>query len=138
MVGVFLQDGYEAPARQEVVLAFAQVQGHFGAALRTVDRLDRVLAFLPGHVAFPAHALGRRQTRATCRQGHLVGDDERRVEADAELADQVRVLRLVAGQRIEELTRTGPGDRADVGYDFVARHADAVVGDCNRAGFRIE
>ena len=36
------------------------------------------------------------------------------VEADAELADQARVLRLVARQRREELARARLGDRADV------------------------
>ena len=63
---------------------------------------------------------------------HLVGDDERRIEADAELADQVRVLLLVAGQLREEFARAGLGDRAEVRDHFVAVHADAVVADGER------
>ena len=44
-------------AVEELVLAFAQVQRHLGAALRPLDRLDRVFA---AAVGLPAHAvLGR-------------------------------------------------------------------------------
>src|SRR5206468_11535569 len=38
-----------------------------------------------------------------------------------------RVLRLVAGERLEELARPGLGDGADIVHDFLTRHADAVV-----------
>ena len=69
---------------------------------------------------------------------HLVGDDERRIEADAELADQMRVLLLVAGELAEELARAGLGDRAEVRDDLVAAHADAVVGDGDRARLAVE
>ncbi len=62
-------------------------------------------------------------------QGDLVGDHERRVEADAELADQalrrLRVLGLLdLGQ---QAGGAGLGDGADQVDDVLAAHADAVV-----------
>ena len=44
-----------------------------------------------------------------------VGDYERRVEADAELADELGVALLVAGQAAEELRGAGLGNGAQVG-----------------------
>jgi hypothetical protein len=70
--------------------------------------------------------------------GHLVGDDIRRIETDAELADQVRILGLIAGQRRKELARARLGDRSEVLDRLVARQADAVVGNAERAGFLVE
>jgi hypothetical protein len=67
--------------------------GDVGAALRAVDRLDFEVA---AAFAGPAHALVRRQPGAARLDGDAVGDDEARIEADAELADQVGVLLLVA------------------------------------------
>ena len=63
-----------------------------------------------------------------------VGDDEGRIEADAELADQLRILLLVAGQALEELGGARLGDGAQVRDRFVAAHADAVVADRQGAG----
>ena len=54
--------------------------------------LDRVLAFA---VLSHLHALFRGQPGAARQQRHAVGDDEGRIEADAELPDQLRVLRAV-------------------------------------------
>jgi hypothetical protein len=67
----------------------------------------------------------------------LVGDDERRVEADAELADQVRVLGAVRGELLEELARARLGDGADVLDHLLPRHADAVVRHGDRPGRRV-
>ena len=69
---------------------------------------------------------------------HFGGDDERAVEADAELADQGAVGLLVAGEPVEELLGAGLGDGAEIGDHFVAAHADAVVGDRDRAGVLVE
>ena len=65
--------------------------------------------------------------RPAGHDGDPVGDDEARVEADAELADQLRVLLLVAGEAREELARAAARDRAEVLDRLGARHADAVV-----------
>ena len=60
-----------------------------GAARRLGDGLDGVVA-LAG--ALPAHAVLGAEAGAARHERHPVGDDEGRIEADAELADQVRVL----------------------------------------------
>jgi hypothetical protein len=69
-------------------------------------------------------------------RAHLdpLGDDEGRVEADAELADEGGGLLLISRERAEELGRSGAGDGAEVGDRLGARHADAVVGDRDGAG----
>ena len=65
--------------------------------------------------------------------GDLVSDDEPRVEANAELADQVGVFPGVTGHLAEEFSRAGLRDRAQVLDDVVTRHADTVVRDTDRA-----
>src|SRR5690606_1481899 len=55
----------------------------------------------------------------------------------AELADQARVGLLALAQRLEEAARAGAGDRADVGDDLVAVHADAGVADGQGAGVAV-
>src|SRR6185312_2098812 len=52
-------------------------------------------------------------------------------------ADEVRVARLVARERAEEFARARARDRADVRHHLLARHADAVVGDADRARRRV-
>jgi hypothetical protein len=47
----------------------------------------------------------RAHARAPRDERHLVGHDERGVEPHAELADEVRVLGLVAGEPLEEFAR---------------------------------
>jgi hypothetical protein len=64
---------------------------------------------------------------------HPVGHDERRVEPDAELADEGRVLPLIARQRAEEFAGTRLGDGPDVLDHLPPAHADPVVGDRDRA-----
>ncbi len=134
MVRVLADDRAQPRPVEQVVLALAQVQRDLGAAVGLLRHFDGELA---AAVRLPAHALVRLLARAAGEHRHLVGDDERRVEADAELADQVRVLLLVAGQLREELARAGLGDRAEVGDHLVAAHADAVVRDAQRSRRRV-
>ncbi len=129
MVGVLLDDRAQPEAVEQVVLALAQVQHDRGAAGRRLDGLQRVLA--PA-VRLPPDAFGRVQALPAGGQRHPVGHDERGVEAHAELADQRRVLTLVAGQGPQELARPRLGDGPDVLDDLLAAHADAVVGDGDR------
>jgi hypothetical protein len=68
---------------------------------------------------------------------HAIGNDECRVEADAELADQLRVLARFARERFEKALRARASDRADVLDDFLARHADAVVANGQRLRFLV-
>ena len=60
---------------------------------------------------------------------HLVGDDEGRVEADAKLADQLRVAGLIARQVTEKLGGAGAGNGSQMLDGLIAGHANAVVGD---------
>jgi hypothetical protein len=61
VVGVLADDGLQLPGREQVVLAFAQVQGDLGAARRALDHFDAEFARAFG---FPAHALRRGSTPA--------------------------------------------------------------------------
>jgi hypothetical protein len=74
------------------------------------------------------------------RDRDLVGDDEGRVEAHAELADELRIGARVARQLAEELSGAGLGDGAEVLGGLVAGHADAVVAhrDGGRLGVEFE
>ena len=80
----------------------------------------------------------RNSSSPSRNDGDLVGNDEGRIEADAELADQVRVLGLVAGQRREEFPGAGLGDGAEVFDGFIAAQSDAVVGDGDGARRLVE
>src|SRR5690606_3310178 len=58
---------------------------------------------------------------------------EGRVEAHAELADELGVARLVARQLAEELASAGTRDGAEIRYRLLAAHSDAIVDDTDRA-----
>ena len=105
------------------------------AALRPGDRLDFELA---GALGTPAHAVFGGDAGAARLHRDAVGHDEAAVEADAELADQLRILLLVAFQRCHEFARAALGDGAQVGHRLLGRHADAVVGDGDRLRLGIE
>ena len=77
-------------------------------------------------------------TRLAGFQHDLVGNDEGGIEADTELADQLAVPGLVAGQCFKELLGAGAGDGADVVAHFIAGHADAVIGQGDGAGGLVE
>src|SRR5207248_10894082 len=67
-------------------------------------------------------------------QRHLVGDHERRVEADAELPDQALRGRGVLGllDLLQQGRGPGLGDGADQLHHLVPGHPDAVVADGQR------
>ena len=75
----------------------------------TLDSRDAVFT-LP--VGDPRDALLGRRVRAATEHRHLVGDDESRIEPDAELADELGILALIARETLEKLARAGAGDRA--------------------------
>ncbi len=110
------------------------MQRDVGAARRFVQHLDRELA---AAVRFPAHTLIRLLSGAARRDGNLVGHDERGIETDPELADQVRVLLLVAAQLGKEFPGPGFRDRAQIADDLVSAHADAVVADRDGPGILV-
>ena len=94
----------------------------FGASA-AADRADRIFALavgrpLPGLVA----------ARLARDDVDTVGDHEGRIEADAELADELGAV-LGGLEPLEEGTRAGARDRAQRLGQLVAAHADAVVLD---------
>ena len=139
-VGVALDDVAQdvvarVVAQALLVVVRVQVQGDGGAARLALAVGDRVRA---ASLGLPER--GARLTRAPREQGDLAGDHERRVEPDAELPDELgrRVLALRVFERGEELFGAALGDRADVAHDLVARHADAAVGNGERALFGVD
>ena len=135
MVGEFADNGAQLPAFQELILALAQVQGYSRATVRLLDGFQRKLTF---PVRFPAHPFLGFRTRITSFERHSVRHNEGRVKADAELADELAVLRFIARQRFKETARTRPCNRADIFPDFVTVHADAIVRYRNRARFLVK
>ena len=134
VIGVLLDDGADLPLVQVALELVLQVQHDLGPALLAAAFLDRVGAVTGG---FPEAPLLCRAPLAG-RQGHPVGDHEGGIEADAELADQFRVVggSLVL-QGLHEGLGAGAGDGADVLLDLGLAHADAVVADGQGAGFLI-
>ena len=84
----------------------------------------------------PVHARSGIEPGAARIDVDPVGDDERGIEADAELADQLRVLLLVAGHAREEFGGARLGNRAEMLDRLLAAHADAVVGNGDRVRLR--
>ena len=126
MIGVLADDGAHAPVVQEIIFPFTQVQGDFGAAVRFGDVINGVFAFPFG---FPQHAVLGAVACRTGAHGDFVRHDERRVETDAELADQLAVFRLVRAHGLQERLGAGFRDGPEVVDHLVAVHPDAVIGD---------
>ena len=87
------------------------------APLRTIRRLDRELALSVGP---PAHRICGTEPRLATDDFDFVGDDEGRIESDAELADQPGILLFVAGQLLQKLGSARSRDRAQVFDDLIA------------------
>ena len=135
VVGVLRRDRLQLPSAQELFLPLAQMQRDAGAALRAGDRLHLEIA---APFRAPAHALLGRQTGAARLDRQPVGDDEAAVESNAELADQLGVLLLVALERRHEFARPALRDGAEIRDRLGCRQADPVVGDRDRLGLRVE
>ena len=131
MIRVLAHQLAQARRLQELLVLVAQVQDHFGAAVGLVGRLDLVLALA---VRIPAHP---RRVAALGQHRDFVGHDERRIEADAELADQLRVLGGIAAQGLQEFLGAGARDGAEIVDHLRLAHADAVVLDAQGAGARV-
>ena len=134
VVGVFAHELLQLPGLEEAGIFFVvgvglELHDDVGAGVRALTRghsvAVRALGFpFPGLVG----AVFLRD------DGHLVRDHERRVEAHAELADDVGVGGLVLVERLLELQTAGAADRAEVVFHLVLVHADAVVADGQGAG----
>ena len=108
VVGVLAHQVAQAVRIGKVQRILAQVQDDPRTATG-IGILYRELVLAPGH---PARALARAGGAGEHLQ--LIGNDEGAVEADAELADQVGVFLLVAGELRKELGGTRLGDGAEL------------------------
>ena len=130
VVAVFLDK-----AGQRVLVEVVAVTLGVGILLEHQDDLgaDVVLVGLGQGIALDAFGLplpgGVRALRAG-NNGDFGRHHERRVEADTELADDVDVIALVFGLEIQ---RAGARDGAEVLFELLFGHADAVVADGQRA-----
>ena len=84
-------------------------------------------------VATPFH--GRRVLIALCDDIDLLAHHERRVEAQAEVADDGVCVILVL---VEEVVGSRESNLVDVLLDFVSRHADTVIANGNGFGVFID
>ena len=127
-VGILLHEIGDTPPVEILELVVAEVQR---------DRSPREVALAVGdrvaarHVGLPlARDFGAALHRL---DRHLVGDHERRVEADAELANELgKRLPAFFLQHLAELLRAGRRDGTEVLLELGGVHADAVVGDHQR------
>ncbi len=134
VIGILPHQRADAIGVGEILLALLQVQHDARAALRQIDGRDGEFAVA---ARLPVHTRSGIQAGATRIHVDAVGDDERGIEADAELADQLRVLLLIAGHAGEEFGGARLGNRTEVLDGFLAAHADAVIGDGDRARLRV-
>ena len=92
VIGVGLDDGAQALRIEELVLPFLQMQRDGGPAL---GALGVCHGELPGAIRAPTP--GVRVAGLAARHHNLVGDDEGRIKADAELPDQAQILGRIVG-----------------------------------------
>ena len=137
VVGVFAHELLQLPGLEEAGIFFVvgvglELHDDVGADVRALTRghsvAVRALGFpFPGLVG----AVFLRD------DGHLVRDHERRVEAHAELADDVGIGALVTLHLLAEFQTAGGGDDAQVVLQLLLAHADAVVADGQQAALLI-
>ena len=134
MAGVLLDQALDGEALGEGFRVLHQMQDDAGAAAWRRNPFVPRLG-VDGRHRIGALAVGRplpRLRAAGAARDHVdaVGDRERRVEADAELADQRRAFRALRRlDAIEKRLGAGAGDGAERLDHLLARHADAVVLD---------
>lgn len=134
MVGVLAHQALQAEVVGELLGVVLEVQDDLGAVGLALDLGNGELALTLGA---PLHALALVAARLAGAHRHLVGDDEARIEAHPELADQPGVLLLLAGELLEEFGGAASGDGAEVGDHFLTAHADAVVAHGHGAGLGV-
>ena len=134
-VGVLLDHLAQLPLLQVLLRVLLEVEDDVGAAALLGGVLEGVAAV---GVGLPEHRLVGGGAGAAGEDGDLVGDHEGRVEADAELADQLRVvLDLAALEQLEELLGPRVGDGPQGLGGLVAGQADAVVAHGEGAGLLV-
>ncbi len=130
VIGILAHDVAQPIAVGEFLRVVFQMQRHVGAARRLRVGRNREVRFA---ARTPPRRGVFRLVRSSRQHVDAVGHDERAVETDTELTDQRRVLFAIAGELRQELGGTRLRNRAEICDRLFARHADAVVGDRDRA-----
>ena len=104
-------------------------QNDFGADIVLVG-LGQGVALNAGGFPLPGGILAL----GAGNDGHFLGNHKGRVEADAELTDDVDIVALVLGL---EVKRAGLGDGAEVLFQLLLGHTDAVIADGQRAALLV-
>ncbi len=123
----FFDDVFVGEVGQMVFEVFGtQFEDDFRAVSVFLGIFDGVIA-----VARRTERVGFVLSDAFADDGDVVGDDERGIEADAELSDEGSSLFGIFGlfEFFDESFRSGVGDGAQVRDHFVACHAVAVIFD---------
>ena len=131
MVRVLRDRFAKRPRCEECLFVLLHVKNDVGAAFSTGCEFAREGARTVG---FPLHRFVFGRAGSTRYDRYFVGHDKGRVKAHAELSDLLRILGLISGKVLEKVFRAGLRNRAEVLVSLFERHADAVVGNGERAG----
>ena len=136
--GMVADDALEGAGLEEFLRGVVQMKGDAGAALRRVFKRERRDG--EGALAVRRPAPGLVGSGAAGVDDDLVRDHERRVEADAELADERGgfLARLFRRELVEEGLGAGAGDGAKPLGQVFAGHANAIVRKGQRLGVGID
>gem|GEM_PF-2289406 len=136
-VGVFLDDGGDAPLFQILLVLLLQMKGDGGALGGPVGGAEREFLFAVG---FPADRLFASRLQSV--DNHLVGHHERRIESHSELTDQFRIRLCLAflfalRQILQKRLGSGMRNGSEVLNDLLPCHADSIIGNAECARIRI-
>ena len=129
--GVAFDDAFEFILLGKLLILILEGEDDSCAAAFTFDLLDLVSAIA---VAGPAEAVAFELPGAGVDLNGI-GDHEDRVEAHAELADQVFVALAACFEGVEEGFGAGVCDSAEVLDELAVRHADTEILDRDGASF---
>ena len=117
MVRVLVDEVLEPCRLRKLGFAVLEMQGDARAAVLDFGNFHREFALA---VRLPAHSLGRVQAGTPRFHDNAIGHDKSRVEADAELADEPRVLLFVTRHPAQEFRGARTRDGAEVLHQLVA------------------
>ena len=127
---ILLQETVNARLLQKLFVVIVDIKNDVGAARLLVILVELIFRRT---IAYPFHALCALFV-AERYEFHLFGHHERRVEAQAEMADYAVGVFAVFLQKI---LCAGERYLIDVAVNLISIEADAVVGDCKSAGFLV-
>ena len=124
MVRVLLHDLLQTPAVGVLFAFLVEMQKDSGAGDGTLRGFD-----VEAGLAIAGPAPGLFFAGFAGNNFNAVRHHEGTVEANAELANQIRILFGVAGEVGDEILGSGAGDRTQIRDQILLIHADAGVGD---------